>query len=205
MIRKQFIHVLKELQEHLPYTVFSVASGIAILGILTVLIPTESFPQLSEKLFHVFHPIHMLFSAVATTSMFWRYNKNLFKAILVGFVGAVGICGTSDIIIPFIAGNLLTVKMQLHICIIAHPRLILPFVSFGIFIGLLVPTIIQSTIFSHSAHILTSSMASILYLVSFGLTEWIPVAGMVFIYIVLAVILPCCTSDIVFPLLFVKR
>ena len=59
----------------------------------------------------------------------------------------------------------------------------------------------KSTIFSHSAHVLTSSVASIMYLVSFGLADWVSAVGMVFVYMVFAVMVPCCTSDIVFPLL----
>lgn len=204
-MKTQFRHILEELQKHLPYTIFSVAMGMMTLGVLTVLIEARKFPQASQNLFHIFHPLHILFSAMATTAMFWRHDKKIFKAVFIGFTGAVGLCGISDIFIPFIAGYLLGVKMHLHICILAEPMLVLPFLFFGIFMGFILPTVLGSTIFSHAAHVLISSMASIFYLVSFGLTEWIPVGGMVFIYMVLAVMIPCCTSDIVFPLLLVKR
>jgi len=204
-MKGQSRHILRELQQHLPYTIFSVAVGMMALGLLTVLIETNKFPQASQNLFHIFHPLHLLFSATATTAMFWRHDKKLFKALTIGFVGSVGICGISDIFLPFVAGYLLGVKMQLHICIIVHPGLILPFVFFGMFMGFVLPAMVESTIFSHAAHVLISSMASIFYLVSFGLTNWIPVGGMVFIYMVVAVMLPCCTSDIVLPLLLVKK
>lgn len=204
-MKGQSRHILRELQQHLPYTIFSVAVGMMVLGALTVLIEVKEFPQASQNLFHIFHPLHILFSATATTAMFWRHNKKLVKALSIGFIGSLGICGISDIFIPFIAGCLLGVKMELHICIITHPMLILPFVFFGIFMGFVLPTVVESTIFSHAAHVLISSMASIFYLVSFGLTNWIPVGGMVFIYMVVAVMLPCCTSDIVLPLLLVKK
>mgnify|MGYP001091982069 CR=1 FL=1 len=202
---RQFRHILEELQQHLPYTIFSVAVGMVALGILTVVIEPQRFPQASQNLFHVFHPLHLLFSATATTAMFWRHDKKIAKALSIGFAGAIGICGISDILIPFIAGYLLGVKMHLHICVIVHPMLILPFVFFGLFMGFILPAMLESTIFSHAAHVLISSMASIFYLVSFGLIEWIPVGGMVFIYMVLAVMIPCCTSDILFPLLLVKE
>ena len=202
-------HILIELREHLPYSIFSVASGMIILGLLTFgseIFGAKNISVPSRGLFHIFHPVHLLFSATATTAMFWRHEKKIFKAIIIGFIGAVGICGISDIFIPYIAGFLLGVKMHLHICIIEHPGLILPFVIAGIFTGLIVPNATQkSTIFSHTAHILISSIASILYLISFGLVDWIHVAGMVFIYMVLAVIIPCCASDIVFPLLLTKK
>ena len=204
-MKTQFRHILEELQDHLPYTIFSVAVGMVALGVLTVLIEAKEFPQASQNLFHVFHPLHLLFSATATVAMFWRHDKKILKAVSIGFVGAVGICGMSDIFIPFVAGYLLGVKMHLHICIIAHPMLVLPFVLFGLCMGFVLPAMLESTIFSHAAHVLISSMASIFYLVSFGLTDWIPVSGMVFIYMVLAVMIPCCTSDIVFPLLLVRK
>ena len=204
-MKTQYRHILEELRKHLPYTIFSVAVGMMALGVLTVLIEAKKFPQASQNLFHVFHPLHILFSATATTAMFWRHDKKILKAVSIGFVGAVGLCSISDIFIPFVAGHLLGVKMHLHICILAEPMLVLPFLFFGIFMGFVLPAVVESTIFSHAAHVLISSMASIFYLVSFGVTEWIPVGGMVFIYMVLAVMIPCCTSDIVFPLLFVKK
>ncbi|MBI4620371.1 MAG: hypothetical protein HY739_09455 [Desulfobacterales bacterium] len=193
-----------ELRHHLPFSVFSVAVGITALGIISyisTLMGMMNFSQASYRLFHIFHPLHMLFSSMATTAMFWRYERKLVKAIVIGFIGAVGICGISDILMPFYSGKLLGVKMHWHICIVEHPQIILPFVAVGILTGLMVPEVRRSTIFSHSAHILISSMASILYLVSFGLSEWVQVIGMVFVYMILAVIIPCCISDIVLPLL----
>ena len=190
-----------ELRYHLPFSVFSVAVGITVLGIMSALMGMINFSQASYKLFHIFHPLHMLFSSMATTAMFWRYERKLVKAIVVGFIGAVGICGISDIVMPYYSGKLLGVKMHWHLCVLEHPQIILPFTAVGILIGLLVPEVRKSTIFSHAVHVLISSMASILYLVSFGLSEWVNVIGMVFIYMILAVIVPCCTSDIVFPLL----
>ncbi len=204
-MKTQFRHISEELRHHLPYTIFSVAVGMMALGVLTVLIEANKFPQASQNLFHIFHPLHILFSATATTAMFWRHNKKILKAVSIGFVGAVSLCVISDIFIPFVAGYLLGVKMHLHVCILADPMIVLPFLFFGIFMGFVLPTVVESTIFSHAAHVLISSMASIFYLVSFGLMEWIPVGGMVFIYMVLAVMIPCCTSDIVFPLLLVKK
>ena len=204
-MKTKFRHILEELQQHLPYTIFSVAVGMVALGVLTVLIEANKFPQASQNLFHIFHPLHMLFSATATTAMFWRHDKKILKAISIGFIGAAGLCTLSDIFIPYVAGYLLGVKMHLHICILADPMLVLPFLFFGIFMGFVLPTVVESTIFSHAAHVLISSMASIFYLVSFGLTEWIPAGGMVFIYMVLAVMIPCCTSDIIFPLLLIEK
>lgn len=206
-MNKTFRHLGQELEKHLPYTILSVSVGIIIVGFITYftsLSPNANTITASASLFHIFHPLHLLFSATATTSMFWRYERKFAKAVIIGFIGSVGICGLSDTVIPYISGFLLGTRMELHICIIQHPLLILPFVFFGIFTGLVVPRTIESTIFSHTVHVLLSSMASILYLISFGLVNWINFIGMVFIYTLIAVIIPCCTSDIIFPLLFVS-
>lgn len=48
-------------------------------------------------------------------------------------------------------------------------------------------------------------MASLLYLVSWGLYNWVDVGGMVLVYMLAAVMLPCCTSDIVFPILLTSK
>jgi len=44
-----------------------------------------------------------------------------------------------------------------------------------------------------------------LYLVSFGLVGWTESLGLVFLVVITAVLLPCCISDIVFPVLMASR
>jgi hypothetical protein len=49
-------------------------------------------------------------------------------------------------------------------------------------------------------------MASIFYLIGpFGRFEWINELGWVFLFICVAVMIPCCLSDIVYPLLFTRK
>lgn len=193
-------HIGVELSQHFPFTIFGVSAGIMLLGILTFLKGEISKPSL--QLFHVFHPLHILFSSLATTAMFWRHERKILKAFIVGFIGSVGICGISDIFIPFVSGTILGVKMRLHVCVIEHPQIVLPFAFMGIITGFIVQTKVQLTIFSHSIHVLISSIASILYLVAFGLVDWMEKIGGVLVFTVLAVIIPCCLSDIIFPLMF---
>jgi hypothetical protein len=203
---KRLAHVREELCAHLPYTIFSAAFGLIVMGVLSFIaffLDETGFPEASAGLFHIFHPVHALLSATATTSMFWRHEKKLFRAVLVGLFGSVVICGVSDAFIPFIGGRLLGVDMELHICLFEHPGLLLPLAGAGVFTGIIAPAVIkESTVFSHATHVFVSSMASILYLVSFGLTGWMEHLGMVFLFTVLAVLIPCCISDIIFPLLF---
>lgn len=208
--RRKLVHIFQELSEHLPYSAFGVIISLMILGILNYFAVAfkaqGTLPQASENLFHIFHPIHMLLSATTTTAMFWKHERKVIKAFVVGFLGAVVVCGLSDILLPFLGGTLLGVKMKLHICILVHPQIVVPFTLVGILIGYLVPEAIEkSTQYSHSMHVLVSSMASVLYLITFGLTNWIHVVGAVFIITLVAVVLPCCLSDIVFPLTFVEE
>ena len=164
----------------------------------------------AEPLFHLFHPVHMFFSAAATTAMFWRYERRFIKAALIGILGAVGVCGVSDIIMPYASQFILamlgtlepSVPLHLHICVIEHPALVLPFAAIGVLVGLSAAVVIErSTLFSHSLHVFSSTMASIFYLIGpFGRATWIDVLGLVFVLVVLAVMVPCCVSDIVFPL-----
>jgi hypothetical protein len=202
-------HLRKELLSHLPFSIFATVGGMTLVAILTFLgepFYEEGLPDAFRELFHIFHPIHMLFSATATTAMFWRYERRWLKALIVGLLGAILVCGASDILIPLLSGLLLGVDMHLHICIIQHPDLVLPFAAAGLAAGFLASDhVVRATVFSHAAHVLISSSASLLYLVSFGLTDWIHHAGYVFVFVVLAVMVPCCFSDIVWPLLVVTK
>lgn len=218
--------IAHEFKHHFPFTVFSAAAGIIIVSIIFVVLTsmplihdenetanehendTESFAHSAHQLFHVFHPIHLLFSASATTAMFWRYDKKVIKSILIGLIGSLAICGISDIFMPYLGGSLIGIEMELHICLIHHPLTVIPFAIFGVILGLISAEVFferSSTIFSHSAHVFVSTMASILYLISYGFSNWMENMFIVFIIVVLAVLIPCCTSDIFFPLLLVDK
>lgn len=202
-------HVLDELKEHLPFTIISSILALILVGIMTFLeftLKEDIITQGSKNLFHIFHPVHILFSATATTAMFWRYEKNILKAIVIGFLGSIFICGISDVIIPYFSGFFFNMDFEFHLCILNHPFIILPFVAIGIFVGIVaMERAEKATFFSHSGHVFTSSIASMLYLISFGLSDWFEHVGSVFIIIILAVIIPCCSSDIVYPLLLTKK
>ncbi len=158
------------------------------------------------SLFHLFHPMHMLFSAAATTAMFWRYERRVWKAVIVGLVGAIGVCGLSDIVMPQAAITMMGKHVPWHICLILHPRMVVSFAAVGILVGLTASiSVEQSTFFSHSLHVFSSTMASIFYLIGpFGRLEWIESVGTFFLFIIIAVMVPCCLSDIVFPLLLAR-
>jgi len=163
--------------------------------------------EASHVTFHVFHPVHMFFSAIATTAMFWRYDRRRIVAILTGLIGSLGVCSVSDVFMPYLSGLILgTEHMTFHWCLAQHPMLVVPFAVVGVFVGMIAAeTVTRSTYFSHSAHVFVSSAASIFYLVSFGVTDWADKLGYVFILMILAVTIPCCVSDIVVPLLVARK
>ncbi|MDI6639598.1 MAG: hypothetical protein QMD78_02110 [Methanocellales archaeon] len=202
-------HIWDELRHHVPFTAFSACVALILLGILTMAF-SLSKAQMSEcchELFHVFHPVHIFFSATATTAMFWRHERRLLRAVIIGLIGSLGICGISDIFLPFLGGTIVGVGMKLHWCLIEHPMTIVPFAIFGVLLGLVSTDVVHgrgSTIFSHSSHVFMSTMATTLYLMAFGFTEWIPHVAEIFLLIFLGVMIPCCTSDIIFPLLLSK-
>lgn len=198
--------ILIELIEHLPFSIFGAIVSILLIGafiVIAKLMQAEEFlPQSFEQLFHLFHPVHVLFSAIATTAMFWKHdNRNIYKAILVGFVGSIVVCGISDIFFPYLGGLLFGMDMHMHICVLEEPQLVFPFATIGVLAGLGVGKSFEnSTQYSHSVHVFISSMASLLYLLSYGIPDLVAYLGVNFTITVVAVIIPCCLSDIIFPL-----
>lgn len=203
-------YILIELGHHLPYTIFGVAIGLMLMGILTffatLMRSEELLPAAAGELFHVSHTSHILFSAVATTAMFWKHEKRLLKAIVIGSVGSIGICALSDTIFPTIGGMMLGVQMRMHICVLEHPFMVLPFAGVGVLAGFMIPGAIEkSTEYSHSVHVLFSSISAILYMTGFGMQDWVHMLGGVFLVTVVSVMVPCCMSGIVFPLMCVHK
>ena len=196
-----------EFAHHLPYTIISSLIAMAAVWYFGV----TQLPKLTaagtspwEWSFHILHPMHIALSAIATTSVFWRHERQLLKALLVGFFGTIMPCGLSDYIFPFIGGRLLLGQpLGLHICLIEEPMLVLPFAVLGVLAGLLFEERLSgSSVFSHGAHVFVSSLASLLYLVSFGFTAWLTDVHLVFpvfVVVVIAVWVPCCLSDIAIP------
>ncbi len=205
-MRRRWNVVAVELAHHLPYTV--VSSLIAMVAVWYFgLQQAERYggPGWVAEVrwsFHVLHPLHVCLSAITTTAVFWHFERKLAKSLLFGLASVIP-CAVSDYIVPFVGGRILGQAMELHVCLIDHPMLILPFLVLGIIGGLLFEEPISGgSVFSHGAHVFVSSLAALLYLVSFGFTGWMTDIQLVFpvlLVVVLAVWIPCCVSDIVIP------
>ena len=161
-------------------------------------------------LFHLFHPAHILFSAIATTAMFYKYDKNIWKATSIGFIGSIVICTLSDAMIPNITTHLMGFgnSAPMHICLADTPMQVIPFAFIGVLLGLAatISGSTNSTIMSHSIHVMTSTMATLFYTIAFtGRLVWINQIGIVFLMACVAVGGICCLSDVIFPLFFTKK
>ena len=185
-----------ELRRHAPFTALGAVSGIVIMVIIVLAnVPSRT----SELVFYTFHPVHVVLSAIVTTAMYKRYGRGrLWAAILIGYSGSIGIATLSDSIIPYLGGALLSAEMEFHVGFVEKWWLVNPLACLGIAIGYLRPT----TEFPHAGHVLLSTWASLFYFAAFGIAKWMPLLPFVFLFLFLAVWLPCCVSDIVYPLLF---
>ena len=187
-----------ELKRHAPFTAFGAFTGIVVMGIVIFI---NLSGETSHAIFHTLHPAHIVLSALVTTAMYRRYRGGIAAAVGIGFVGSVAICSVSDIIFPYLGGALIGFPITLHVCFIEHTWLITLSALAGISIGLLRPW----TRFPHAGHVLLSTYASLFYLTAFGTADWIPLFPLIFLVLFVAVWIPCCVSDIVFPLLFVRK
>ncbi len=198
-------YILTELIHHIPFSIFGVMMALLMMGVLSFIVEIadagHSMSFASEDLYHVFHPAHILLSAVTIAAMVSKHDGNMVKAVGLGFLGSLTLCSLSDVFFPFVGGMALGAEMEFHLDILDEPGIILPFAIVGTIAGLAAPRSFEkATEYSHSMHVFVSSVASILYLIAFGLEHWIHALGGVFLVTIFAVMLPCCLSDIVLPL-----
>ena len=190
--------IAKELKEHVPFTALGAATGIIIMVIIVF---GNVSSEISYTIFYTLHPLHVLLSALVTTAMYMRYRKaKIWIAILIGWTGSIGIATISDVVIPFLSGSLLDVQMEFHIPFIEEW-----WVNLLALTGIAIGYRKQTTRIPHFGHVLLSTWASLFYFTAFGIADWIPLLPFIFLFLFLAVWIPCCTSDIVYPLLFVGK
>ena len=190
--------IAHELKEHAPFTALGAVSGIIIMVI--VVLGNISSP-ISQTAFLVAHPGHVLLSALVTTAMYARYKKSKFWAvILIGWTGSIGVATISDAIIPYLGGSLLNAHMEFHVPFIEEW-----WINFVALAGIAIGYWKQTTKIPHFGHVLLSTWASLFYFTAFGVADWIHLLPYVFLFLFLSVWIPCCASDIIYPLLFVRK
>lgn len=197
--------ILKELKNHASFTVFGAVTGIVIMAFCHRL-PSN----VSHNIFYTLHPIHVLFSAFVTASMYelhrrktGRRRSNIWILLFIGYIGSVGITTLSDSVIPYLGEVMLDMPDRaIHMGFIEKWWLINPLAVLGTVMAYFRPR----TRFPHAGHVLLSTWASLFHIImaSGQILNWVSYVA-IFLFLFLAVWIPCCMSDIVFPLLFVKK
>lgn len=200
-----FRQIVTELRRHAPFTAFGAFTGIVIM-IIFCNIPA----RISYSIFYIIHPIHVVLSALVTASMYELHkcggSKNkcsLWVLLVIGYVGSIGIATLSDSVIPYLGETLLHLPNRgIHIGFVEKWWLVNPLAFLGIAVAFFWP----HTRFPHFGHVLISTWASLFHVImalgeQIGFFSYI----VIFFFLFLAVWIPCCTSDIVFPLLFVRE
>ena len=192
--------IIKELKRHAPFTIFG-----AVTGIIIMIIFRKIPPKASYNIFYTLHPIHIVLSALVTAAMFKLHKDKpkLWMVVLVGYFGTIGIATLSDSVIPYLGETLLRLpRRELHIGFIEKWWLVNPLALLGAAAAYFKPT----TKFPHAGHVLLSTWASLFHIImATGETlHWLSYT-VIALFLFLAVWLPCCLSDIIFPLLLVKK
>ncbi|MBN1546361.1 MAG: hypothetical protein JW902_06855 [Syntrophaceae bacterium] len=191
----------KELKVHAPFTAVGALTGIIIMAIIMYAKVPRS---LSTALFWGLHPFHVVLSALVTAGMYRLHSKGiLWKTFLIGYFGSIGIATLSDSIIPYLGECLLGLPNRgLHLGFIEKWWLVNPLAGAGIAIAYFWPR----TKFPHAGHVLLSTWASLFHMTMALGDKYDPLTlGLITFFLFLAVWVPCCTSDIVFPLVFSKQ
>lgn len=199
-----------ELIHHLPYAIFSVAFSLIILSFVSYfskVVEAEQVRKGAKMLFHSFHFMHIVFAATGSLLTFFRFSAQVLKALIVGMLSTMTFCTLSDSVLPYLGGTALGVKMSFHICFLTDLGNVLPF----LFIGLLNGWVMSRhhaarqgfySLWSHFFHIFVSSIASSFYLVAHGFGDWYKDMGYVFLFLIVAVVIPCTLADVVVPMTF---
>jgi len=199
----------RELLHHIPFTATGAVAGIVAMVVISLF---HVRSDISEALFYTFHPLHLLFSAIVTTALYRKHrNSPFWLTILICYAGPLVVGTLSDAIIPYIEGSAINITIGFEIPFIETARM--PFIGIpewilvnaAVFIGIAIGYFKPSTRFPHMWHILISTWASLLYFTAFGTAAWLPLLPLLFVFLFLAVWIPCCFSDIVFPLLWTGK
>ena len=227
-IWQSFYH---ELLHHFPYATMSVALALMLLTLIHVLFYSDPQPVIAvastccgghahhatttsqtaglDILFHCFHFAHILFATSGTIVTFRRYSQRIWVGLMVGALSSMVFCTLSDVLLPYAAGRMLGIEMDLHICFASELSNILPFLFVGLLNGWVMTQLPEfrtqeNSLFLHFLHTFISAMASIFYAVGHGLSDYYAHFGLFFLLMVVAVILPCTLSDVIAPIFFAK-
>ncbi|MHC5083727.1 MAG: hypothetical protein ACYTET_07285 [Planctomycetota bacterium] len=109
--------ILRELRVHAPFTFIGAATGLVLMLLGRLL-----FKGHESVLFAIFHPAHVLLSAMVTAALFeiHRRAKSFVLILIIGIVGSIGVATVSDCILPFFGEEILGVAIPKHADLHVH-------------------------------------------------------------------------------------
>ncbi len=188
-----------ELSTHWKFT----AGAVLISGIIIAALKLTLFPQAApetEALFEGFFISHLFFAALTPASLLAKYKRALWLGVIVAILTSSITCTLSDIVLPYLGGLALGYDMHFHVCIIEEPVIAWTFIIAGAVIGFLLSRSVRNlSRFTHGFHILLSSTAAGMYLITYGV-EVISLKALIFLPIlIVSVLVPCVLNDIGVP------
>ncbi len=198
---RSYIH--EELVAHLPFTLIGVAAG--VLLVIAAMRMGEGFSGFGEEQFHWAHLLHIFLSAAAGAAIFRSYRDSVFRAGPVSAVSAILLCTLSDILVPYAGLRLSGYDANLHLCLLEHPFRTAAAALIGTSAGLIgVRFFAHCNRTFHLLHLLISTAASTLYLLNMVPQPDLRFAAVTAVTLLVALVLPCLTGDVLVPLLFVR-
>jgi len=205
-------HSLKdEILCHVPFACIALSISFILLATFHFIgmgiVSEEAEHSGYHILFHSFHYLHIVVAVAGSVIAFFRRSQRFLLGSLLTVIIPTVSCVASDILLPTLSGRLLGADMEMHVCFF-DPYDALNLVAFMLIGYICGMTLLHNKdslrIFSltfHFFHILISSMASTFYMVAHGFEGWYESMGILYLFLFLAVIIPCTVSDVVMPLL----
>jgi hypothetical protein len=191
-----------ELSNHIRFTILAVLIAAVLIVIAKEYIfkPSAEGQAISENMFEGFFISHLFFASLTPAALFSIYRRSFWIGITAAIVTSALTCTLSDIVFPYIGGLLLNYDMTFHVCIIEEPVTSWTFIITGAFIGyFLSQSVRKLSRYTHGAHILISSLAAGLYLITFGVSI-LSLKALLFVPILIfSVLVPCVTNDVGVP------
>lgn len=197
-MKKILEETLKELKEHVPFTATATLFSVIIMSFLLI---KQNFIPHAISMYYFFHPTHIIFSSLVSSAIFYNHTKKIFPAIITGALISLFIGSLSDSIFPYLGSQLFQIPISFHLPALENPTLILGASLIGATIGIA----IRKTRFPHFLHVFISVFASLLYIFAYSTNFSILNIFLIFIITSVSVVIPCCLSDIVFPMIFQNR
>ncbi len=202
--------IIHELRHHGPFTFLGAALGVAIVFTLQRLAPDVLNTERARTLFEFSHPLHVVLSAMVTAALYKNYRnrphhtkRGMLAIVLVGYFGSIGIATLSDCLVPYWAELLLGMEhAHAHIGILEMPVII----NLAALLGIGAAFFSSQTHFPHGGHVLLSTAASLFHILMTQSAPFSVLEGtLISVFMFIAVWIPCCLSDIIFPIIFIRK